>query len=83
MFWRKFPNRRPKEDGWYYCEVDTDRYGRATTVLYWNSKEGCFCHYFNDFTDYSSKPGTYEGYRIVRDGVIAWTKLPKPYSRKS
>lgn len=52
FIWKKFPNAKPRKDGWYQCTLafESDRTIFGETVyqtyvmdLYWYSDKGSFC----------------------------------------
>lgn len=95
MFWKKFPKRKPKKDGWYLTTIRFKQgKGFQTYVmnLYWygkrNQGEGAFIDNIrqNVFECYYVKMSEYSDERLktIRlcdrtNQVIAWRKLPKPY----
>ena len=84
MQWKRFIKKKPKKDGWYYCTIKRDPKGEARTCvpLYWKSSSRNFRLYYYAADIMSLKPGSYGPYYIANEDVIAWTYLPKPYSRK-
>lgn len=91
-FWRAYPNRKPKKDGFYLCTIDVGE--RYIEKLWYNSR-------FNTWSDLRRQK-VFDGYvvykpcrapiqenRVYTDGlcdrtedVVAWKKLPKFYRGK-
>lgn len=84
MRWKRFIKKKPKKDGWYYCTVEIDDAAkrRVGVPLYWNSYDRCFRLYSRRTFDCFTTLGPYEPYVVINEDVIAWTTLPKLYSRK-
>lgn len=89
MFWKRFDKKKPKENGWYQCTVETDGL-RFVTYLRW--KDGRFIDgnrqdVFDTYDVYEYNYSTHEYDRSISTDqhcdltkfVIAWKKLPKPY----
>ena len=91
-FWRKYPKRKPKKEGWYQCTV---KHGFGI------DKPRVMDLYFHDghWTDRRRKQ-VFEGYKVYkpsraaiednrvwndelcdRDDVIAWRRLPNAYKK--
>jgi hypothetical protein len=92
-FWRRYPRRKPKENGKYLCTV---QYGdnlenSIVTELYYDYIDG------GKWLD-TKRQSVFDGYKVFapgrhvcdatrvhtdslckRDFVVAWKKLPAPY----
>lgn len=88
-FWKRYPKRKPKDEGWYLCTMQN---GRVMDLYYdwlldnWIDKRRMSV--FNGYKVYKSGREPFEYNRVfgdfgcIRDDVVAWKKLPKAYSRK-
>lgn len=95
--WRKYPNHKPKEDGWYQCTVQHG-YGidqPRVMDLYFEKDLGTYWwidkrrqQVFDGYKVYKSSRAPIEDNRVwkdslcERDDVIAWRKLPKCCGRR-
>lgn len=95
-FWRRYPRRKPKKEGWYSCTVryfDGEIENRKVMDLYyipWANKWYDERRYsvFKGYTIYLPGRGQLEGNRVfddrlcdLTDDVLSWKKLSKVFSR--
>lgn len=90
-FWRRYPRRKPKEDGWYLCTIEHD-FGKGLIVLFYDTRgrweNTCRQSVFNGYQVYKVCRVPNEENRVWTDGlcepenVVAWKKLPKEYREK-
>lgn len=88
-FWKRYPKRAPRDYGWYLCTMEN---GRVMELYYdWLLKEWIDKRRKSVFDGYKVyKSGkepldynrVYGDVKCLRDDVVAWKELPKPYSRK-
>lgn len=89
-FWKRYPKRKPKEEGWYLCTLQN---GTRVIDLYYDSLLDKWIDkrrqsVFNGYKVYKSGREPLEYNRVFEDSkceridVVAWKKLPKQYSRK-
>lgn len=93
--WRKYPKRKPKEDGWYLCTVyDEDNEKSYVMRLYYRSMDKKWRNndrisVFQGYNVYKVCRAPIEENRVYRDGlcerddVVAWKKLPREYRGKN
>ena len=93
-FWRKYPKRRPKEDGYYLCTIGMEGDPYLLKLFYSTRKNKWIDirrqNVFDGYVVYKVCRAPIEENRVYTDGlcdrteeVIAWKKLPKTYiSRK-
>ena len=73
--WNKYPNKKPKEDGYYLCTIDTGYRYEIGIIRYMNKgkeNEGWYSYY------------AYYGEWQQEDDetILAWMELPKPYKEE-
>lgn len=95
-FWRKYPQSKPKESGWYQCTVTVDADGNHLRVmdLYFDSRSDTWIDYrrqdvFDGYQVYKCCRAPISENHVSTDilcdrsrAVTAWRKIPKPYGRK-
>ena len=93
--WRKYPNKKPKEDGLYLCTVgagtNTTSRMRAVIPLYYNARHDTWTN--------KQRQNVFEGYKVYKHGrpesdetrvysdelcnrtvdVVAWKEMSTPY----
>ena len=93
-FWRRYPRRKPKEDGFYLCTIPmgtTDGYVRK--LMYSTRTDKWTDIYrqkvFDGYVVYKVCRAPIEENRVRTDGmcdrtdeVVAWKKIPKPYHKR-
>ena len=93
-FWRRYPRRKPKEDGYYLCTIamgETDGY---VLKLFYNTRTDKWTDIrrqkvFDGYVVYKVCRAPIEENRVYTDGmcdrtdeVVAWKQLPKAYCVK-
>lgn len=83
--WRKYPKRKPKEDGWYLCTVPY-----TVRVFHYDVRKDKWTdtsrqHVFDGYVVYKCCRAPIQENRVYTDGlcerddVVAWKKLPREY----
>lgn len=88
--WKKYPNKKPKEDGWYHCIVQNS--GRVMDLYFNTGRGGVWVdlrrkQVFEGYKVYKAGREPFEYNRVFEDGlceredVIRWRKMPRSYER--
>ena len=93
--WRKYPNHKPKKDGWYQCTVQHG-FGidqlRVMDLYFCTIDRECWLdkrrrQVFDGYKVYKPSRAPIDDNRVWEDGlcerndVLAWRNLPRVYSR--
>ena len=89
--WQRFPEEKPKKDGWYLCTLETPGVDRHVEQLYWYGdiqqfKNKQIVDIYLSCDVYAYNRTTHEYDILLRDHttddkLIAWKRLPKPYRK--
>lgn len=94
MFWKKFPKKKPKKDGWYICTVEVPGQQRYVMDLYWYSESQSFKdnrrrHVFDIYKvlGYDDETNDHTNHIFTDNlcdrtiNVKAWKNTPKAYMK--